>query len=69
MYDGQRVKLFVDGELEAEQAAAGLLQSSKSAVTIGQLQDGAAAFGGTIEEVYLADSPKDDGWMARVGSR
>ncbi len=53
VYDGQSVKLYVDGALVNEQPASGRLCANAVPVMLGQLGGGGAAFAGTLERVVI----------------
>jgi hypothetical protein len=63
VYDGSRIKLFVDGVLVAERNGSGALVAAGAPLTIGCLPKGAAKFPGTIEMVRLSAVARSDDWV------
>lgn len=53
-YDGQALRLYVDGECVARQAGGGPMVASDLPVTLGRIQDGAGNFRGTILQSGVA---------------
>jgi hypothetical protein len=62
-YDGRAVRLFVDGELVAEQAGSGTIQASDVNVAIGRMLNGTAGFAGKIDEVRISSAARSAGWL------
>jgi hypothetical protein len=52
-YDGQVVRLFVDGDLVAEQQHVGTIPTSELPVAVGHIQDGAGALRGEVIESQI----------------
>jgi hypothetical protein len=64
IYNGDSVKLFIDGVLAAERGTGGApIQSNKTAVSIGRIDQGAAHFPGRIDEVRLSSVARSDDWI------
>ena len=63
VYNGKGLKLFVDGVLVAERAAAGPIQTSDVDLAIGRIANGAARFKGSIHEVRISDVARSDDWI------
>ncbi|NKB71996.1 MAG: hypothetical protein GKR89_33380 [Candidatus Latescibacteria bacterium] len=66
VYDGRAIKLYIDGQLVAQQAAKGPLVHSQVPVSVGSLSKGTAAFTGNVEQVRLAATAHSDAWLAAV---
>ena len=62
VYDGSRLKLFVDGALVAERQAEGELQTCDAPLSIGHI-DEAARFRGSVEEVRISADAQSDEWV------
>jgi hypothetical protein len=62
-YDGECVKLYIDGSLIAERAAWGTLQQSTADIAIGHIDGGNATFRGEIREVRVDDVARNDDWI------
>ena len=62
VYDGHRLKLYVDGMLEAERPASGRLQRCVTPLSIGHI-GGAASFLGAVEELRVSDIARSDDWI------
>ncbi|MBI2192480.1 MAG: LamG domain-containing protein [Planctomycetes bacterium] len=54
-YDGQRIRLFVDGILAAERCGRGCIQENDEPVSLGGLRGGLCRFRGVIEDVRIFD--------------
>ena len=52
-YDGQTIKLYVDGKLEAETKAVGRIAKSDAPLMIGSLMPGSRIFGGRLDQVCV----------------
>ena len=66
VYDGDRIKLYIDGALAAERSAPGQpLQHTAVPIDIGHIGGGSAHFAGTIDEIYLANAARDAAWVAQ----
>jgi hypothetical protein len=63
VYNGQSIKLFVDGALVAERAGAGTIQTSPVGMTIGRFASGTARFSGLIDEVRVSSVARSDDWI------
>jgi hypothetical protein len=63
VYNGQTLKLFVDGRVVAERAGSGAMQDNEVAVSIGQLANGTAQFHGQVGEVRVAQVARSDDWL------
>ena len=64
VYDGERMRLFVDGVLAGEQDGTGAIQRNNVDVTIGRLLDGLGKFKGDIFEVRISDIARSADWVA-----
>ena len=64
VYDGDSIRLFIDGCLVNEQKASGTIQSGSGEVTVGHSDGGAAAFGGTIDDVRISNTARSAAWLA-----
>ena len=60
VYNGQCLKLFIDGKVASEQAGSGNLQRTEIPVSVGQLTGGAALFRGTIDELTISATAHTD---------
>ena len=70
IYDGHHIRLYVDGILAAERAAAGRpLQQTDVPVDIGHLAGGSARFTGSISEIYLAAQAHGAEWVANESAQ
>ena len=65
VYDGSRLRLFIDGQLKAEREARGDLVLSDLPVAVGDLGSGTACFSGQIKAVELASVAWTAGEIAR----
>lgn len=63
VYDGRRIKLFVDGALVSERAGSGAIQANEVSVTIGRLVNGTTRFWGRIENVRISQVARSDEWI------
>ncbi len=63
VYDGDRIRLFIDGMLANEQSAKGKIVNSKTGLAIGRVQDGLGYFGGRIFEVRISDVARSAEWI------
>ena len=63
VYDGSRVRLYIDGELAAEQPASGKLVSSGEDIAVGRILDGKGRFDGTIEGVAISTVARSSDWV------
>ena len=63
VYNGDTIKLFVDGVLVAERSGSGLIQTNNVSVLIGRLHENAASFKGVIDEVRISDTARNDDWI------
>ena len=52
-YDGQYVKMYLDGELIAQKSVAGVLANTSNNLHIGERPDGTLPFNGSIDEVRI----------------
>ncbi|NQU09685.1 hypothetical protein HQ590_02755, partial [bacterium] len=62
VYDGQQIRLFIDGRLAAQRAATGRIQSNDEPVVVGRISDGLGRFCGTIERVGVAATARGELW-------
>ena len=65
-YDGQQIRLYVDGKLAAARKATGHIERCAVPLSVGQFADGAAAFRGTIAEILIADTAYGPDEIARA---
>ncbi len=65
-YDGQTIKLYVDGQLEAETKAEGRIAKSDAPLMIGSLMPGSRIFGGQLDQVCVFNEPLDADAVARL---
>ena len=63
VYDGRRVRLFIDGELVSEREGAGRILVNDADVTIGRIQDGLGYFNGRISEVRVSGAARSADWI------
>ena len=63
IYNGERIQLFVDGELARERAGNGKPLYSKVPITIGQFDSGVARFPGRVEAARIYAQAKSAGWI------
>ena len=64
VYDGVQIKLYIDGTLAAQRPTNGYpLQTTTAPIDLGHIAQGTARFEGTITEVYLANTARDDAWV------
>ncbi len=64
VYNGETIKLFVNGGLVAAREGGGRIMNNDIAVSIGALHQGTAHFFGVIHEVRVSTSARDDDWIA-----
>ena len=64
VYNGDTIKLFIDGILVAERSGSGRIRNNDIAVSIGSLAEGAAHFPDVIEEVRVSTIARSDDWIA-----
>jgi hypothetical protein len=65
-YDGDIIRLYVDGECIAQQPGGGNLLACDLPVTVGRIQDGAGAFHGHILQTAVTPVPADAEEIARM---
>jgi hypothetical protein len=58
IYDGKRIQLWIDSQLDVERAASGRIVDSNLPVTVGCIQDGLGQFRGVIETVEVLATVK-----------
>ena len=63
VYNGRRIKLFIDGKAVSQQTGSGRLRRTKIPVSIGQLAGGTALFRGIIDEITISDTARADDWL------
>ena len=63
IYDGHRIRLYIDGSLAAEQACPGKPQVSDADIAIGRLLDGLGQFDGEVTEVRVSDVARSRDWL------
>lgn len=63
VYDGERIQLFVHGELVGEAAGNGPVTAGSGPVSLGQLDGGAARFPGSILHVRVSDVARSAAWI------
>ncbi len=63
VYDGGVVRLYIDGELAAEQPGHGVIQDSTTTVAIGRILNGAGGFAGTVDEVRISAVARSADWL------
>ena len=63
IYDGHRIRLYIDGSLAAEHACSGKPQVSDADIAIGRLLDGLGHFDGEITEVRVSDIARSGDWL------
>lgn len=63
VYDGERMQLFVDGELVREEVGDGSVAAASTPVSLGQLEGGAARFPGSIRHLRISDVARSSGWI------
>lgn len=63
-YDGQVIRLFVDGEVAAQREGHGRIVSSALPVAVGRIQDGAGHFRGRVLEAGVAPTAATDRQVA-----
>ena len=66
VYDGQEIRLYVDGACVARRSAAGKIQNSAAPVVIGRIENGLGEFRGTIEQVRLANVARSEAWLQEI---
>ena len=52
-YDGEKLRLYIDGELAAEKAFTGTINHSTAPISIGSAPGGSYLWGGSVDEVRL----------------
>ena len=57
-YDGHTVRLYIDGQLEAQREATGEIISNETPVTIGRIHAGEGYFAGVIRRVQISNQVK-----------
>ena len=63
VYNGDTIKLFIDGVLVNERSGSGVIQNNKVDIQIGRIQKGSARFTGLIEEARILNIARDDNWI------
>ena len=63
VYNGNRIRLYIDGALAAEQACPGKPRVSDADIAIGRLLDGLGQFDGQITEVRVSDIARSTDWL------
>ena len=63
VYDGEKIKLFIDGKLVNERTGAGKIVSSKTSLNIGKLHEGKGLFNGKIEHVNILNIAVTGEWI------
>ena len=63
VYNGNTIKLFVDGILVNERSGSGTIQNNTVDIEIGRIQKGSARFTGRIDEVRISNTARNDNWI------
>jgi len=63
VYDGRRIRLFIDGELASEREGSGRILTNDADVTVGRIQDGLGYFNGRISEVRVSGAARSADWI------
>ena len=63
VYNGDTIKLFVDGILVNERSGSGTIQNNTVDIEIGRIQKGSARFTGRIDEVRISNTARNDNWI------
>jgi hypothetical protein len=63
VYDGKKIRLFIDGVLEREEEGTGRILVNDSDLLIGRIQDGLGYFDGRISEVRVSGVARSAGWI------
>ncbi len=64
VYDGQTIRLYIDGSLINEQSASGAIVNSGMPLAVGRIENGSGFFKGRIHEVSVANVARDAAWVA-----
>jgi hypothetical protein len=57
VYDGKRIRLWIDGKLAAERVASGRIVNNDLPVTVGRIESGIGQFRGVIENTEWSATP------------
>ena len=63
VYDGDSLRLFVDGELVAQREGQGMLQMNEVPIVVGQIENGLGRFRGVIENVRVSTVARSETWI------
>ena len=63
VYDGNSLKLYIDGKLVNERAASGRICASTANLCIGQIQNGLGKFRGSIDRLRISNIARSENWI------
>lgn len=63
VYDGNSLKLYIDGKLVNERAASGRICASTADLCIGQIQNGLGKFRGSIDRLRISNVARSENWI------
>jgi len=66
VYDGRRIRLYIDGLEAAESPASGAIQNNDIPVVIGAYHDGTAQFNGIVRQVRISGVTRSADWIGTV---
>ena len=66
VYNGDTIKLFVDGVLVNERSGSGSIQTNNVKVVIGRLHETSTRFNGSIVDVRISNIARNDNWIKTV---
>ena len=64
VYDGRRVRLYIDGVLAAEEEGKGTIQNCGAVVAVGGLENALGRFEGRVSEVRVSPAARGAEWIA-----
>ena len=60
VFDGNSLKLYLDGNLAAERSGSGTLQANDIPIIAGQINDGLGQFRGSIERIRVFNAARSE---------
>ncbi len=63
VYDGETIRLYIDGELVNEQAGSGAIVNNEEEIAIGRILTGLGGFRGRINEVRISGCARSGSWI------
>jgi hypothetical protein len=58
VYDGERIKLFIDGKPVNERKMKAVIQTNDVCIKIGKISNGQVYFKGTVNDIRISNIPK-----------